>query len=258
MAKRDIGIKNSLKIYQAFIIFAFVIFSALTLIYWIHYRSDIFIDNLYYNGIEVEAEIIEVICTDATPDSTTSSSYVYEGVYLYISPEGKSYSGTHTLPGGEKYAQTFIGTKITIVIDPNGTDSTDGSMEYLSLNHGKASFHLTLACVFTGLLSVSAYLFFYRFVYRNKLDRNILKKLQSSFVEKIVIEGEVIKTFGLLWFYVKVKYIDGKGITHKKWARSWFTRKEAKYLKQKQFIKIVPYKKTYGILEEMQVRNKRT
>lgn len=252
MAKRDIGIKNSFKIYQAFLTAAFVAFVVLTIIFWIYYRSDIFIDNLYYNGIEVEAEIIDVICTDATPDSTSSSSYVYKGVYLYVSPEGKEYSGTHTLPGGEKYAQTFIGTKITIVIDPTGTDSIDSSMKYVSSTHGKTSFHFTLACVFTGLLCVAAYLFFYRVVYRNRLDKKILEHASVRFVNNCITQGEVTKVIKWIVCYVKVKYQDENGATREKWARSWFTRKEAKYLKQKQFIKIVPYKNTYGILEEMQ------
>jgi len=250
MANKDIGIKNSFKTYQAIITAAFVVLAVFSVIFWIHYRSDNFIDNLYYNGIEVEAEIIEVICNDATPDSTTSSSYVYEGVYLYVSPEGKYYSGTRALPGGEKYAQTFIGTKITIVIDPNGTDSTDGSMEYLSLNHGKASFHLKLACAFTGLLSVSAYLLFYRVVYRNILDKKILEQVSGKFVSNCVREGEVTKVWKWIVCYVKIKYQDDRGVEREKWARSWFTRKEAKFLQQKKTITIIPYKNTYGILEK--------
>ena len=35
-------------------------------------------------------------------------------------------------------------------------------------------------------------------------------------------------------------------------AQSWFTHKEAKLLQEKKMITIVPYKNTYGILEEMQ------
>lgn len=63
--------------------------------------------------------------------------------------------------------------------------------------------------------------------------------------------GEVIKTRKWIVGYVKVKYKDEKGIIQEKWARSWFTRKETKFLEQKKFINIVPYKNTYGILEEM-------
>lgn len=252
MAKRDIGIKNSFKIYQAFLTAAFVAFVVLTIIFWIFYRSDNFIDNLYYNGIEVEAEIIDYYCTDATPDSTTSSSYVYEGVYLYVSPEGKEYSGTRVLGGSEKAAQAMIGTKITIIIDPNGTDSTDSSMKYLFTYHGKASFHFTLACVFTGLLCIATYLFFYRVVYRNRLDKKILERANGRFVSNCVREGEVTKVLKWVVCYVKVKYQDESGTTRERWARAWFTHKEVRFLQEKKTITIVPYKNTYGILEEMQ------
>ena len=251
MAKRDIGIKNSFKIYQAFITAAFVAFAVLTIIFWIHYRSDKFIDNLYYNGIEVEAEIIDYYCVDTKPDSTTSTEYAYEGVYLYVSPEGKRYSGTRALGGSKKVAQAMIGTKITIVIDPNGTDSTDSSMEYLVKYHGKASFHLTLACVFTGLLCIAAYLFFYRVVYRNRLDKKISEHTSGRFVSNCVREGEVTKVLKWVVCYVKVRYQDENGLVREKWARAWFTHKEAKFLQEKKTITVVPYKNTYGILELM-------
>ena len=119
-------------------------------------------------------------------------------------------------------------------------------MEYLTLYHGKASTDFTLACVFTGLLCVSAYLFFYRAVYRNKLDKNILEQARNS-----VRDGEVTKVLKWIVCYVKVKYQDDNGVEREKWARSWFTHKEAKFLQQKKTINIVPYKNTYGILEKM-------
>ena len=252
MAKCDIGIKNSFKIYQVIITAAFVAFVVLTIIFWIFYQGDIFIDNLYYNGIEVEAEIIDYYCVDTKPDSTTSTEYAYEGVYLYVSPEGKRYSGSCGLGGSEKYAQSKIGTKITIVIDPNGTDSIDSSMEYLVTYHGKASSDFTLACVFTGLLCMASYLFFYRVVYRNRLDKKILDHASGRFVSNCVREGEVTKVLKLVVCYVKVKYQDESGAMREKWARAWFTHKEAKFLQEKKTITIVPYKNTYGILEEMQ------
>lgn len=49
-----------------------------------------------------------------------------------------------------------------------------------------------------------------------------------------------------------VKYIDDKGATKEKWSYAWFTKREAQFLEQKKIITIVPYKNTYGILEEMQ------
>ena len=251
MPKSDMGIKNSLKIYQAFIIAAFVVFCILSIIFWALVRGGLYYNNLLNNGIEVEAEVVDWYCIDATPDETYAT-YVYRGVYLYVSPEGKRYSGSCGLGAStEKDAKLNIGKKITIVIDPNGSDSTASTLANLASYKNNINFNFSFAWIFTGLFCVSAYLLFYRVVYRNRLDKKINNTLKSRFVESSATQGQVIKIFGLLWFYVKVQYNDDKGLPHKKWARSWFTRKEAKYLKQKKFINIIPYKNTYGILEEM-------
>lgn len=251
MTKRDIGIKNSFKFYQSFIIAAFVAFCVLTVVFWILVQGEIYNNNLLYNGVEVEAEIVDWYCYDATPDETYVT-YVYRGVYLYVSPEGKEYSGSCGLRAStEKDAQSNIGKKITIVIDPNGTDSTASTLANLALYKDNIYTNFPCACVFSVCFLISGYLFFYRFVYRNKLDKNILNTLKSNYVGKSTVDGEVVKVFGLIWFYVKVRYIDKNGKVQTKWARSWFTRKEAKFLKNKKIINIVPYKNTYGILEEM-------
>jgi len=75
--------------------------------------------------------------------------------------------------------------------------------------------------------------------------------VSHSYNQNTIKSGEVTKTRKWIVGYVKVKYQDEKGKTQEKWARSWFTRKETKYLEQKKIINIVPYKNTYGILEEM-------
>ena len=67
----------------------------------------------------------------------------------------------------------------------------------------------------------------------------------------IVKQGEVTQVWKWIVCYVKVKYQDDNDALQEKWARAWFTHGEAKFLKQKKFINIVPYKNTYGILEEM-------
>ena len=66
-----------------------------------------------------------------------------------------------------------------------------------------------------------------------------------------VKQGEVTKVRKWLVCYVKVKYLDENDVEREKWARSWFTHKEAKFLQDRKTVKIVPYKNTYGILEEM-------
>ena len=251
MAK-SVGIKNSFRLYQALICAAFAAFALLTFIFWMLFREDYLNNKLLYNGVEVEAEIVKVFLREHSDDDGTYSSWY--GVYLYFSPEGKRYSGSCGLGRAsytEKDAQSKIGTKITIVIDPNSTDSKVCTLDYLALNEDEINTDFTLACVFTGLLCVSAYLFFYRVLYRSKLDKKLSKKLECNFVQKNTTTGEVIEIFGLIWFYVKVQFVDDRGIAQIKWARSWFSRREAKFLKEKKFINIVPYKNIYGILEEM-------
>lgn len=253
MAKSDIGIRNSFRLYQALICAAFAAFALLSFIFWMLFREDYFNNKLLYNGVEVEAEIVDVFFCEHSDDDGTYSSW-YEGVYLYVAPEGKRYSGSCGLGAWsytERDAQSKIGTKITIVIDPNSTDSKVCTLDYLASNEDEKNKDFTLACVFTGLLCVSAYLFFYRVLYRSKLDKKLSKKQECNFLQKNTTTGEVIEIFGLIWFYVKVQFVNERGIAQIKWARAWFSRREAKFLKEKKYINIVPYKNTYGILEEM-------
>ena len=75
--------------------------------------------------------------------------------------------------------------------------------------------------------------------------------MEDSLINYCITQGEVTKVVKWIVCYVKVKYQDENGVMREKWARSWFTHKEAKYLQQKKTITIVPYKNTYGILEEI-------
>lgn len=251
-----VGVKNNIKTYQMLIIAAFGLLFVLALIFWALYAEDVSIRNFYYNGVEVEAEIVSVdyVDIDDNDDSGHSTRY-WATYYEYISSEGTEYSGQYHLYPKKEQAQAHIGDKLKIIIDPNSDESTLSDFEFLESNLNNIYVDLPLACVFSGMFCVSAYLLFYRVVYRNVMDKNILKKYGTSFINRAA-EGEVIKTFGLLWYYVKVKYYDEKGIPKEKWARSWFTRNEAKFLEQKRFIKIAPYKNTYGILEEMPIEKK--
>ena len=246
----DIGIKNKYIIYQIFIDAAFAICVVLTVVFWICCYSDYNDKKMLENGIEVQAEIVDVREIDVRPDDPHNIERAWECIYLYVAPDGTRYSGIVGQFSQKQYADEHIGDKVTIVIDPTDGSSTYGTLASIAYWQKYSQTDLILACVFTGLLCITSYLFFYRVVYRDKLDKNILKKMRCSYVENIVVEGELVKVLGLLWFYVKVKYTDTKG-THAKWARSWFTRKEAKFLAQKKFVRIIPYKNTYGILEEM-------
>ena len=118
-----------------------------------------------------------------------------------------------------------------------------------------------LAIVFSIPVPLALYLLIYRGIYRSAINYKIRKKVgleENDYIGvnktniNAITMGEITKVWKWLVCYVKVKYQDDNGVTQEKWARSWFTRKEAKFLQQKK-ITIVPYKNTYGILEEMSI-----
>ncbi len=246
----DIGIKNKFIVYQIFINAAFAICVTLTIIFWICCYSDYNNSKLLRNGIEVEAEIVDVREIDISSGDSHTTRRAWECIYSYVAPDGKEYSGWVGQFSQKQDAVEHLGDKVTIVIDPTDEYSTYGTLASIALRQKNNDTHLILACVFTGLLCIAAYLFFYRVVYRNKLNAKILKHLNCGYINGIK-QGEVTKVAKWIVCYVKVKYQDENGAAREKWARSWFTHKEAKYLQQKKTINIVPYKNTYGILEEM-------
>ncbi|MDE7209373.1 MAG: hypothetical protein K2O31_05755, partial [Clostridia bacterium] len=223
----------------------------LTIIFWICCYSDYNDKKMLQNGIEVEAEIVDLREIDLRPDDPHNIERAWECIYLYVAPDGTRYSGTVGQFSQKQYAVEHLGEKVTIVIDPTDGSSTYGTLAGISHQQKYSKTNLILACIFTGLLFIAAYLFFYRVVYRNKLNAKILKHLEVCFMNNCIQQGEVTKVRKWLVCYVKVKYQDENGITKEKWARSWFTHKETKFLQQKQFINIIPYKNTYGILEEI-------
>ncbi|MBD5131326.1 MAG: hypothetical protein HDT28_01845 [Clostridiales bacterium] len=206
------------------------------------------------NGIEVEAEIVDIMEIDLSSADSTSIERGWECIYMYVAPDGVKYTGGVGSFSQKRYAVEHLGEKVRIVIDPTDGSSTYGTLAGIAYYWQKYhQIDLILACVFIGLLCMAAYLFFYRVVYRNRLDKKILEHASGIFASDCVREGEVTKVLKWLVCYVKVRYQDESGVTREKWARSWFTHKEAKFLRQKKTINIIPYKNTYGILEEMQV-----
>lgn len=254
MNVKDIGIKNHFRIYQIFVNAAFAICVVLSIVFWIYCYSDYNNSKLLRNGIEVEAEIVDVREIDISSGDSQTTRRAWECIYLYVAPDGKEYSGWVGQFSQKQYAVEHIGEKVTIVIDPTDGYSTHGTLAGIALRQKNSNTHLILACTFTGLLCIATYLFFYRVVYRNRLDKKILEHTSGRFVSNCVREGEVTKVVKWIVCYVKVKYQDENGATREKWAQSWFTHKEAKYLQQKKTITIVPYKNTYGILEEMSAK----
>lgn len=242
---KDIGVKNTYAAYKTVLLIAFLLLIFPVVILWIVYYCDCE-SNKFVNGIEVEAVIVNRDKVAIYDDDGDYLYSVWEYVYQYVAPEGKVYRGT------TRHSNLAIGDSITIVINPETTDSTDRTLSDILSHKNDAYRDFTLACVFSGLFCISAYLFFYRVVYRTALDKRILKHYGNSyFISNSIIEGEVIKTYKWIVGYIKVRYRDERDLVKEKWARSWFTRSEVKFLEQKQYINILPYKNSYGVVEEM-------
>ena len=238
---------------------------------WAIYKANY--DNEYWikNGVEVEA-----ICFDWGSEAVNNGGHLsnnrinYISYYKYVDDNNKTYYVRRYFER-ESDAVSQLGEKMIIVIDPNSTRARHVDLNSLSLDYEK---DLTIAIVFCFPIPFVLYLLIYRGLYRSILNSKIRNEVGVSLYEKEEEEysnlrkpeideplesydpakiktGEVVKTISWIVSYVKVKCTDNKGIEQIKWARSWFTRKEAKYLAQKKFINIVPYKNTYGILEEM-------
>lgn len=175
---------------------------------------------------------------------------------------------TNNPSDAEEIAKSKIGTTVAVIIVPNSDNSRLGKLNDISIEYTK---DLVVAIVSCLPLLLILYLLVYRGIFRSVLNYKIRKKVGVSTVEKVtedspeyinedkdkllhpefIAQGEVTKVFKWIVCYVKVKYKDENGATKEKWARSWFTHKEARYLQQKKTISIVPYKNSYGILEEM-------
>ncbi len=160
MDVKDIGIKNNFHIYQILVNAAFVIFIILSVVFWVFCYSDYNDNQLLKNGIEVQAEIVDVREIDVSPDDSHSTIRAWECIYLYTAPDGKEYSGWAGQFTQKQYAVEHIGETVTIIIDPTNGYSTRGTLKSIAFYQKNNFTHFVLACVFTGLLCVSSYLFF--------------------------------------------------------------------------------------------------
>ena len=214
---------------------------------WLFYGNEFKFEYLLENGVEVQATVInyDYEYADSTTggDVDTGSGWYYTWECYY---NGRRYSGISGYFRTEELVSQYMGNKFTVTVDPDSSFVVDESKSEIRANGFHYTEYLTCAIVFTCLLPliifVSVKFAFYPIFLNSRIDK----------CGKLPKEGEVIKTRNFLVSYIKVRYIDDKGETKEKWSYSWFMRKEAKFLQQKKTITIVPYKNTYGILEEMQ------
>ena len=138
-----------------------------------------------------------------------------------------------------------MGKKFTVTVDPNSSFVVDKSKSEILADGFHYTEYLTCAIIFTCLSPLFIFAFIKFALYPMILDDRIDRS------GKLSKEGEVVKVRNFIVSFVKVRYIDDKGETKEKWSYAWFTRKEAKFLQEKKTINVVPYKNTFGILEEM-------
>ena len=252
----DIGIKKNrvaLGVILGFITFAAILVCA---IMWAVYQGNSIRENIIENGIEVKAECVD--CFRRTDDNDMHR-VVFICQYKYTSDNGKEYY-TYRRYNKEQLALEQLGQKIPIVIDPYSEDVWDCDMDYINKLTLTYERDYILAIIFCIPVPIALYLLIYRGIYRSVINYKIRKKLgleENDYIggnktnTDAIKTGEVTKVLKWIVCYVKVKYQDENGLAKEKWAQSWFTHKEAKFLKEKKTINIVPYKNTYGILEEM-------
>ncbi|MDE6058575.1 MAG: hypothetical protein K2G44_00830 [Clostridia bacterium] len=253
----DIGIKKTrMGINLAFILI-FISLVIVCAIMWAFYQGNENVEYFQKYGVEVEAECVRY--TRRVDENDMHLVYFWCR-YEYENDDGQVWCIYRKFTK-EENAAAQIGKIITITIDPNGNHARDQTMEKIKSIQLTYERDLILAIIFCFPVPIALYLLIYRGIYRSVMNYKISKKVgdnepnfidSKNYNENAIKNGEVTKVLKWIICYVKVKYQDESGATREKWAQSWFTHKEAKFLQQKKTITIVPYKNTYGILEEMQ------
>lgn len=251
---KDIGInKNRMGANLAFILI-FISMIIICAIMWARYEGNYEKENIIKNGIEAEAVCVHWY---SDVDYRDMHRVIYYCKYKYVDANGKEYY-TYRRYDKEQQAMEQLGKKIPIVIDPNSYEVWDCDMDYiqkLSLTYER---DFIIAIIFCFPVPVVTYLLVYRGIYRSAMNYKIRKRVGTNepyftggkrYNENAIKVGEVTKVRKWIVCYIKVKYNDENGVKRERWARSWFTHKDAKYLQEKKTINVVPYKNTYGILE---------
>ena len=246
MKLKPIGIrKDKSWILPIFIIITVSIMVA-AIMFWLFYREEFRYEYLLKNGVEVQAAVVDYDYDylDSPNDGSvdTGSGWYYTWKCYY---NNRKYSGISGYFRTEEQVVSMLGKTFTVTVDPDSSFFVDKPKSAILAYGFHYTEYLTCAIVFTCLLPCAIFAFVKFAIYPMFLDSRIDR------CGKLPKEGEVINTRSFIFSYVKVRYFDEKGDTKEKWSYSWFTHKEAKYLQQKKTITIVPYKNTYGILEEM-------
>ncbi len=240
---KPIGIRNDRSWLLPIFIIGTVSLIFATIIFWVLYNEEFKYENIVKNGVEVEATVTSYNYHYGSSDDNDADGWYYIWECNY---NGRNYSGSSRYFKTKEEVSDYIGKKFTVTVDPNSNWSVNKPLAEIRPNGFYFKEYKTGAIIFTCIspiiILVLALLILYPLILDYKIDR----------CGKLPIRGEVLKVAGLIIKYVKVSY-EYKGTTYERWSRSWVTIREAKYLEQKKDIQIVLYKKTFGILEEMQI-----
>lgn len=247
---KDVGIKNYYNIFNLLIIIFFLISLFFTILFWLYFDADVYAESMARYGVEVEAEITDCSFIEKTDDDNSHYDY-WQTYYTYVDAEGRKYSGRAYSHSSKAEAESRIGIKVKITINPCSGESSKMPLSYFKKEKDGLHTHFVHACIVSPIFLFFAFELFYRVVYRTNLNKKIVNNIKSGFISRGTVTGEVVKTVGLIWFYVKIKSVDEFGIPHEKWSGDLFTRREATFLREKRFIKITRHKRVYGIIEEM-------
>ncbi len=251
MKLKPIGIrKDRVWLIPAALMLSFSIIVAV-IVSWLFYDNEFRYEDLLENGVEVEATVISYDYD--YPDSTAGGSVDTESGWYYTWEcyyNDRRYSGISGYFRTEEQVLQYLDEKFTVTVDPDSNWVVDKPKSEIRADGFHYTEYLIYAIVFTCLFPLVIFITvkfaFYPVFLDYKIDRS----------GKLPKEGEIIKVCKFIICYLKVRYIDDKGETKEKWSYAWFTKREANFLQQKKTITIVPYKNTYGILEEMSATKK--
>ncbi|MDE6597046.1 MAG: hypothetical protein K2K60_00210 [Clostridia bacterium] len=215
-------------------------------------------DYMLVHGTEVQATITGYEMDFDTVEYEGSSETVvgWRNTFVYKDKSGREYPGVTEMWTREQDAKDQVDKTITVVIDLESGKYKLGSKDKLKSTYSSNTLY-KLSVSLTVVFFVSLVIFGIG-VYRTQIHKGICRKIggqnSSAFLdENYLITGEVVAAFGLLWYYVRVKYRDENGKEHIRWANSRFTHKEANFLREKRFVRIATYYNALDIVEQMPV-----
>lgn len=168
-------------------------------------------------GIEAEAEITGCKLVEHSSDDGYYSDW--DTFYTYVAEDGQEYTGKAYCHSDRASAERYLVKKITVTFNRKTRETDLRPLSYFRAESGKLRTYFTIACIFSAVFVLSAAELLLRVAYGGCVQKKALKGLKCDFIGNDTVESEVVKTFVLFWFYIKIKVIDGYGLAREVWAR---------------------------------------